>query len=98
MVGLQHSAKLLAPLQELSGLQALNLTAPACSLNTLEGVRQLSELRRLSICDRSEEEGLLQQLPQLKQPTYLQYNNNTAETIYDLEFREVGFWVYCSTR
>jgi hypothetical protein len=91
MAGLQRSAELLAPLQGLSGLQALNLGAPACCSDALEGVRQLSRLRRLSICDRSEEEELLQQLPQLKQLTYLHYNNATAEIVYDLEFCEVGF-------
>ena len=95
MAGLQRSDELLAPLQGLSGLRELNLGAPACCSDALEGVRQLSRLRRLSMCDRSEEEELLQQLlqqlPQLKQLTYLQYNNTTAEIVYDLEFCEVGF-------
>jgi hypothetical protein len=79
IVGLQYSAELLAPLQGLSGLQALEV-GPVCLAESMGLVCQLSGLRKLITWDCSEGEGLLLQLTQLKQLTHLEYMTKDGRT------------------
>jgi hypothetical protein len=68
----QGVAELLAPLQGLSSLHELHTHVPA-STEGYETVCQLTGLRKLYVKEDGETEGLLLQLTQLLQLTYLEY-------------------------
>jgi hypothetical protein len=73
----QGVAELLAPLQGLSSLHELHMHVHA-STEGYEVVCQLTGLRKLYVKDEGGTEGLLLQLTQLRQLTYLEYMGHVA--------------------
>jgi hypothetical protein len=89
MGSLQGSAELLAPLKGLSRLQTLNCNWGDATAGAVQAVCQLTGLRGLIVHGsvRMKEEGLLLQLAQLQQLTWMQYweSDSCALTTYSGE-------------
>jgi hypothetical protein len=73
MQKLQYSAELLAPLTALSGPHELYLRPAGELPEGLEVVCQLTGLRLLHMRDFAKSEGLLLQLPEMRQLTQLEF-------------------------
>ena len=96
MPGLQHSAELFSALQGLSGLHRLCLQPFDMSVG-LEGVCQLTGLRELEVNEGCRPtEGLLLQLTQLKQLTYLTYGCMAPHRNVWLSFPDCFHEVSCA--
>jgi hypothetical protein len=81
MRGLQLREELLTALQGLSGLHTLHLEAPEGSTVGLEGVCQLTGLRKLEVVEPGDKTGLLLQLTQLQLLTCLCHGYHSSEDV-----------------
>jgi hypothetical protein len=81
MQGLQLTTELLAALQGLSRLHTLHLEPPEGSTVGLEGLCQLTRLRKLKVVEAGDQTGLLLQLTRLRQLTHLCHGYHPAEDV-----------------